>query len=110
MKIEQSPITSLMKNDLSADIAKEAKLKKACNDFEAIFIKQMLTSMRKSIPKGGLFENGYAQETFQAMQDDEMAKSMAHGKGLGIANVLYDQISGKISQTTHKGQSNDTIK
>lgn len=100
MKIDQNPIPQIKKNAVSADIEKELKLKKACNDFEAIFIKQMLTTMRKSVPKGGLFGGGYEQEMFQSMQDDELAKSIAHGKGMGIAEALYNQVSGKISTST----------
>ena len=105
MKIEQTQFTIPNKNETSATAAKELKLKKACNDFEAIIIKQMLTTMRKSIPKGGLFESGYEHEMFQSMQDDELAKSIAHGKGMGIAEALYDQVSGKIKQST-KQRSN----
>lgn len=110
MKIEQSWPATLKESEFSSDKGKEVKLKKACNDFEAIFVKQMLTTMRKSIPKGGLFESGYEQEMFQSMHDDELAKSIASGKGLGIADALYNQVSGKISQTTHQGQTYDTIK
>nr|MBF0221267.1 rod-binding protein [Desulfobulbaceae bacterium] len=110
MKIQQNQFTPITRNDVSADAAKDIKLKKACNDFEAIIVKQLLTSMRKSIPKGGLFGNGFENETFQSMQDDELAKSIAHGKGIGIAQALYNEVSGKTSQTTNIGQPYDTIK
>jgi len=111
MKIEQNQLSQLLKkNDVSADTQKDTKLKKACNDFEAIFLKQLLTTMRKSIPKGGLFENGFENEMFQSMYDDELAKAIAHGKGMGIADVLYNQVSGRISHSTHQDPTNDTIK
>lgn len=111
MKIEQPTIASLKENALSADTKKETRLKKACNDFEAIFVKQMLSAMRQSVPKDGLFgNNGYEQEIFQSMQDDELAKSISSGRGMGISEVLYNQVSGKTTQTTHQGQNNVTIK
>ena len=96
MKINSQPLFDLKEKAFNADTAKEEKLKNACKDFEAIILKQMLTTMRKSIPKDGLFETGYAQEMYQSMQDEEMAKEMAHGKGMGIADAMYKQISGKI--------------
>lgn len=110
MKIEQSQLTKLNSNTTSAENVKDSKLKKACNDFEAIIVKQLLTTMRKSVPKGGLFESGYENEMYQSMQDDELAKSIAHGKGMGIAKALYNEVSGKTSQTTNIGQPYDTIK
>jgi flagellar protein FlgJ len=110
MKIEQTQLAQLKKNGVSVDALKDVKLKKACNDFEAIFVKQMLTSMRESIPKGGLFESGFENEMFQSMQDDELAKSIANGKGMGIADALYNQISGRINQSPHQEPANDTIK
>jgi len=111
MKIEQAQLSQLLKkNDVSADTKKDVKLKKACNDFEAIFVKQLLTTMRKSVPKGGLFGNGFENEMFQSMHDDELAKAIAHGKGIGIADVLYNQISGRSSKSTHRDSTNDTIK
>ena len=100
MKIDQTQLSHLKKNDVSAETLKEVKLKKACNDFEAILVKQMLTTMRASIPKGGLFESGFENEMYQSMHDDELAKAIAHGKGMGIADALYNQISGKISHST----------
>lgn len=96
---EQLPI-DLKKNAGLSDTNKEAKLRKACKDFEAILMKQMLTTMRKSIPKGGLFQEGYANDMYQSMYDDELAKNMAQGKGTGVADILYNQLSGKIKSST----------
>ena len=95
MEIKGQPPIGFKKDSSLSDTNKEAKLQKACKDFEAILLKQMITAMRKSVPKGGLFEEGYADEMYQSMHDDELAKNMAHGKGTGIADILYDQLSGK---------------
>ena len=59
---------------------KDAKLIKACDDFEAIFTFEMLKSMRKSIEKCDLFHGGQAEGIYESMLDQEMAQNMA-GKG-----------------------------
>ena len=100
MKVNPATLFELKKNSISADTSTEAKLKKSCKDFEAIILKQLLTTMRKSIPKGGLFNQGYSEDMYQSMYDQELAKSMAHSKGIGIADALYSQLSGKIKSTT----------
>ena len=100
MKIDQSTLINLKESSIPADNNKEAQLHKACKDFESILIKQMLTAMRKSIPNDGLFPRGHADEMYQSMLDEEHAKNMAHGKGMGIGDALFDQLSGKSLKTT----------
>ncbi len=96
MEITATPTLDLQKITPKADTDKEAKLQKACKDFEAIFLKQMLTTMRKSIPKSGLFNDGFANDMYQSMADDQLAKDLSHEKGMGIGDVLYRQLSGQI--------------
>ena len=102
MNINGSSLIGLKENGVFADKSKEAKLQKACKDFEAIILKQMLTTMRKSIPKGGLFNKEFADDIYQSMHDEELAKNMAKGKGIGIGDLLYQQLNGTIKTTTSK--------
>jgi murein DD-endopeptidase MepM/ murein hydrolase activator NlpD len=71
---------------------KDAKLKKACVDFESVFTNEMLKSMRKGIEKCDLFHGGQAEEIYESMLDQELAQNMA-GKGSNsISDVLYNQL------------------
>lgn len=94
MQIQQTSTIPLKEIGQTADISKETKLKKSCKDFEAIILQQMLTTMRKTIPKGGLLEGGYAQDMYQSISDEGLAKEMTKGKGIGLADILYQQLSG----------------
>jgi flagellar protein FlgJ len=69
------------------------QLKSACQDFESIFINQMMQQMRRTIPKQGLFDGGNAEEIYTSMMDSEMSKSISQQKGLGLADVLFRQMS-----------------
>lgn len=99
MNINQISMVQLKKNPADADMLKEKKLRKACVDFEAIILKQMLTTMRKSIPKSELFGGGYSEEMYQSMSDDELSKQMAM-KGTGMADMLYRQLTGEFKSST----------
>jgi len=70
----------------------EGKLKKACEDFESIFISQMLKVMRQSIPKSGLLDGGSQQDTYLSLFDQELSKSMAKRGGIGLGKILYQNI------------------
>jgi flagellar protein FlgJ len=69
----------------------DSKLKDACRDFEAIFIKQMLDSMRKTVQKTGLNDGGMAEDIFEDFLYDEYSKVMAKTGSFGISELLYRQ-------------------
>jgi len=71
----------------------EGKLKKVCEDFESIFISQMLKVMRKSVPKSGLLDGGSQQDTYLSLFDEELSKSMAKRGGIGLGKILYQNIT-----------------
>jgi flagellar protein FlgJ len=73
----------------------EAKLKQACRDFEAIFISDMMKKMRKTVPESGLISGGRAEEIFRDMRDDEISKDMSKSGGIGLSDMLYNELSGK---------------
>lgn len=78
---------------------KDAKLKKACVDFEALFTFEMLKSMRKSIEKCDLFHGGQAEEIYESMLDQELSQNMA-GKGSNsISEILYNQMKNNYQLT-----------
>jgi Rod binding domain-containing protein len=70
----------------------QGKLKKACEDFESIFISQMLRVMRQAIPKSGLLDGGNEQDTYLSLFDEEVSKSMAQKGGIGLGKILYQNI------------------
>ncbi|GAB4367132.1 MAG: hypothetical protein Kow009_03930 [Spirochaetales bacterium] len=69
------------------------KLKEACQDFEAIFIKQMLDSMRKTVPRTDLLERTLGEDIFEDMLYTEYSKIMSKRGGIGIADLLFKQLS-----------------
>ncbi|HBF37396.1 MAG TPA: hypothetical protein DDW50_08760 [Firmicutes bacterium] len=71
--------------------AKQKEMMKACQNFEAVMIRQMLESMQSSQK---MFGEGFGGEYFQGMFQDEMAKEISeNGKGMGLAKMMYDQLN-----------------
>ena len=101
---DQLAAVPLKQSPGAADTKEEAKLKKACTDFEALLLNQMLEVMRKTVPKDGLFSGGYAEEVFQSMQDEKLAQHLAQNGGLGLADRLYAQLSRQAAAGTLKEQ------
>ncbi|MBN2221290.1 MAG: rod-binding protein [Vallitaleaceae bacterium] len=68
-------------------------LQSACKDFEAYYIQQLFTQMRKTIPDGGMFAESNERNIYEDMLYEEHAKNLSKGKGIGIADVMYRQLS-----------------
>lgn len=75
----------------------QKKLKKAAQEFEAIFVQQMLDAMDKTIDrKDSMMSGGSAEEYFRGMLNQEIAKSMSSrtgGSGFGLAETIYQQMA-----------------
>jgi peptidoglycan hydrolase FlgJ len=81
------------KTGRAIDPAQEKKLKKACADFEAILVFQLLKTMRQTVPKNGLLKPSQGKETYEMMLDQKIADDLANkGQGLGLQKMLYNQI------------------
>ena len=71
----------------------ETAIRKFSQDFEALFVQRLMKEMRKSVPKGGLMDKGLSMEWFEEMFDQAVAKEVTAGQGIGMAKVIYDQLT-----------------
>ncbi|MDL2316007.1 peptidoglycan DD-metalloendopeptidase family protein [Desulfovibrio sp. OttesenSCG-928-A18] len=77
---------------------KEEKLREACEGFEAIFLQRMWEQMRKTVPKEG-YLHSKDEEMYQSLFDVELCKKMAGAGGIGLADMLYEQLAQQLEDT-----------
>ena len=70
----------------------EQALSQACQEFAAVFWNQVLSGLRRTVPKGGLFPESTGEETFKSMLDTEYARAIARSEG-SLAEVLFRQLA-----------------
>jgi peptidoglycan hydrolase FlgJ len=70
----------------------ESKARKAAEDFESFFLTQMFEFMSSGIKPDNTFGGGQAETTWRSFLNDQYGRQMAKGRGLGIADMVYDQI------------------
>jgi len=68
------------------------QLKGAAQQFEAVFIQQMFKAMRNTIPDDGLIPRSNADDMYTQMQDAEAAKVMAERGGIGLAEMMLQEL------------------
>jgi len=81
---------------------KDARLRKVCGDFESVFLHYTLKSARNTIPESELFDSSHESRLYKSMMDEKMAISMAQGRGAGLGQMLYDELT-KRSATPSEG-------
>lgn len=84
-----------LKSDLTPGPSPKQKLRKACTDFEAVFISKMWEKMRATLPKDGLLHSPQ-EEMYRSMFDREFTEKMAADGGIGLGDMLYNQLKDKI--------------
>lgn len=104
---ELTPLSGLVPTpEMRLDQQESARLREAAADFEAMFLKQMLTSMRKAIPKdteGALFKESEGEKIFRDLLDEEYARVMSRGgNSLGLKESMLNHLTGSAEDSNLK--------
>ncbi len=74
------------------------QLRFVAQEFESLFAKQMLDSMRATLNReDDLFDGGMAQDIFEDMLYEEYARMMSRTGSLGIADMIVRQYEHTVS-------------
>jgi flagellar protein FlgJ len=74
-----------------AAAAPNKAINEVASQFEALFVQQMMKSMRDAVPKSDLMNSEHL-DTYQAMADQQMAVNLSQQGGIGIARMLVEQM------------------
>ena len=81
-----------------AGAANQAALEKAAQQFEAIFLRQMIGAMRSASLAEGISDSS-ATEQSQSMADSRTADALAGSNSMGIAQLLIRQFGERVAPT-----------
>jgi len=70
---------------------REAKMREASQDFEALLLHQLLKQMRSTVPKEGLLHSR-DKEFWQSHFDTEMSVLWARAGGIGLGEIIFQQL------------------
>ena len=64
----------------------------AAENFEAVFVGQMVAHMFAGIKEDGMFGGGQAGDLYRSMMNDEYGRAIARSGGIGVADQVMTQI------------------
>ncbi len=67
-------------------------VKQVAEQFESLFLKQIISTMRKASFGGGLGEDSFATDHYKDMYDNQIATLLAKRGGIGLADRLTRQL------------------
>ncbi|MCL2127520.1 MAG: rod-binding protein [Treponema sp.] len=79
----------------TAKIDKTDKLYEQCVELEIFLVKTLVSSMRNTVQKSGLIDEGFAGKMYEDMLYDEYARDFAKNAGFGLADMAYLELSGQ---------------
>jgi peptidoglycan hydrolase FlgJ len=69
-----------------------AKARQAAQDFEAVFLSQMVSYMFAGIKTNEMFGGGAGEDIYRSMMSQEYGKTLARSGGIGIADQVMREI------------------
>ena len=72
---------------------KDEKLFQLCLELETFLVKNLLSSMRNTVQKSNLIDQGFAGKIYEDMLYDEYAKDFTRNAGFGLAEQAYLQLT-----------------
>lgn len=90
-----SPISLQRKLPVRQTITREeqdAKVKNAAQLYEKQFLREMVKAMRSTVSEGGLMPSSQTEKIFREQLDDQYVDKWSERGGIGLADLIYDQI------------------
>ncbi|MEG0962390.1 MAG: rod-binding protein [Lachnospiraceae bacterium] len=94
---DTSTTSNKLEETLHTDLseATDDQLMDVCKDFESYFTEQMFKAMQKMVPESSnetSASNKQLQDYYKEQMIQNFSESSSQGEGLGIAQVLYEQM------------------
>lgn len=82
--------------------ASDTSLRGVCRDFEALFIRQLLKTMRSTGGWDGFLKESHGEAIFASRRDAALADVISKQGALGIARMLYSQLQDQHQGSIHQ--------
>jgi Rod binding domain-containing protein len=111
---QAAKLQQLQKEYMNPSSTDGKKLKKAAQEFESVFLNQMLEEMDKTVDRNenGILGGGSSEQYFRSMLNQEIARSMSTkmgGSGLGLAETIYKQMAEHLKPKDQNGGANTPV-
>ena len=88
----QKLLSALRKDKKALNAEEEARLRKACQDFESFFVYYLLKNMDETVPRDkSILGKSRSQQFYREMFYENLADDISR-RGIGLADTMYNQM------------------
>ena len=109
-KTAQDDFEKQLKSAMSSNDDKQ--LKSVCKQFEGIMLSMMYKEMKATVPQDDLMPQDSGKDIFDSMLDDKLMDQASQSNGIGLADILYKQLSTQLKATykpTNGGEDTGSV-
>ena len=88
--------------------AQTARMRHTAEEFESVFLNEMLSPMFEGLSTDGLGGGGVGEEMFRPMLIDRYAQAVTHAGGIGIADQIMRELTRMQANQNTAHTPNDT--
>ncbi len=70
----------------------KSSVRQAAEEFEAVFLAQMMAPLFEGLDGSGLFGGGSSEQVYRSIMVQEYGKAMSRSGGVGIADAVQKEI------------------
>ncbi len=89
-------------------VSDEKELREACQGFETVFLAKLWQIMRSSVPKEGYLHSPQ-EDQYMSMFDHELAQKLSHNGGIGLGDLLFDQLKDQLVRASEQTGSEEHV-
>ncbi len=78
--------------EAAAQSGDSGRIREAAEQFEAVFLAQMLSPMFETLGTDGMFGGGSGERIYRSLMVEEYGKAIAHSGGVGIADQVEQEM------------------
>ncbi len=84
--------TAQLATEAAAQSGDSRRIREAAEQFEAVFLAQMLSPMFETLGTGGMFGGGSGERIYRSLLVEEYGKAVARSGGVGIADQVEQEM------------------
>lgn len=88
-----------------AGLSEEQRLERTAKELEAVLVTQLLSTMRKTVPEGGLFGGSVADDVFRSMLDEQIARATSEKSPFGLADAVVKSLQDRVKNAGEASES-----
>jgi flagellar protein FlgJ len=92
-----------------AGLSEKEKIRRTATELEAVVLAQILSSLRKTVPDGGLFESSLSHDVFRSMLDAELARATAERSPFGLADAMVESFENRFKPEEEEAERADEL-